>query len=317
MKPTGSSSPGDGPAPGRSYPVSVVIPAYNSEAYLGRALASVLAQTFRPAEVVVVDDGSTDSTRELAERFDPLVRCVSQPNQGPSAARNRGVQESTAELVAFLDSDDEWTPAFLARTAGPMAEDPGIGMCYCLTERVEPDGSRLLESDPRRDRMTPWGVYPPPFSHVSASVFRKEALVKAGGFDVSFACYEDFDLFVRVGELSRVSLVEDVLVRRRVRSGSLSETTSVETAVETLIRLVCKTIGRRGGGASREAVLADAMLRAGELYFGAWRTASARRYFAAGFSLHPSAKAARFLFKTFLPSAVIRAVRWMRSRTKG
>ena len=93
--------------------VSVVIPAHNSESFIVRALRSVLEQDYRPIEIVVVDDGSSDSTVAVATGFDPCVRCVSQPNQGASAARNRGIKECSGSLVAFLDSDDEWLPGRL------------------------------------------------------------------------------------------------------------------------------------------------------------------------------------------------------------
>jgi glycosyltransferase involved in cell wall biosynthesis len=94
--------------------VSVIIPAYNAEAFLARAIRSVEAQSFRNFEVVVVDDGSTDGTAEVARGFDS-VRCIGQPHLGPAAARNRGLAEAGGDLVAFLDADDEWLPEKLER----------------------------------------------------------------------------------------------------------------------------------------------------------------------------------------------------------
>ena len=94
--------------------VSVIIPLYNKEPYVRRALSSIRAQTFEDFEVIVVDDGSTDEGARAVESFDDArVRLVHQQNAGPGAARNRGIAEARGELLAFLDADDEWTPTYL------------------------------------------------------------------------------------------------------------------------------------------------------------------------------------------------------------
>lgn len=95
-------------------PISVVIPVYNRAKILPRAIKSVLEQTYKPFEIIVVDDGSIDSTAEVARSFGSLVRVLQQPNSGVSVARNRGVSEARCEWVAFLDSDDYWSPNHLA-----------------------------------------------------------------------------------------------------------------------------------------------------------------------------------------------------------
>jgi len=103
--------------------ISVVIPCYNGEPYLGEAIDSVLEQTYAPREVLVVDDGSTDSSASIAGSYGPPVRVLSQENRGESAARNRGLDEAVSPWVAFLDADDRWEPEKLARQVAAIDDD--------------------------------------------------------------------------------------------------------------------------------------------------------------------------------------------------
>jgi teichuronic acid biosynthesis glycosyltransferase TuaG len=129
--------------------VSVIIPAYNAEAFLARAIRSVEAQTFRDFEVVVVDDGSTDGTADVARGFSS-VRYVRGAHLGEAGARNRGLEEAAGELVAFVDADDEWLPEKLARQVAFM-ESAGSSFSYTDCYLVR-DGSRVRYSTLARPR---------------------------------------------------------------------------------------------------------------------------------------------------------------------
>ena len=118
--------------------VSVIIPAYNAEAFLARAIRSVEAQGFRDFEVVVIDDGSTDGTAEVAQGFSS-VRCVRGSHGGEAAARNRGLDEARGELVAFVDADDEWLPEKLDRQVGFMES---VGSSFSYTDSYVLHGGR-------------------------------------------------------------------------------------------------------------------------------------------------------------------------------
>ncbi|MCD6393437.1 MAG: glycosyltransferase family 2 protein, partial [Planctomycetes bacterium] len=98
----------------QSYTISVVIPAFNAEEYIGRAIDSVLAQTRQPDEIIVVDDGSTDNTAEVIKPYSPKVHYIHQENGGASVARNTGIEAATGQWLAFLDADDEWLPEKLS-----------------------------------------------------------------------------------------------------------------------------------------------------------------------------------------------------------
>ena len=109
----------------KSDTISVIIPLWNKRAEVGAAITSVLAQTARPLEIIVVDDGSTDGSAEVAEAFtSPLVRLIRQPNCGVSAARNRAMAAARGEWVALLDADDEWRPDFLEKVSLLSLEAP-------------------------------------------------------------------------------------------------------------------------------------------------------------------------------------------------
>ena len=123
--------------------VSVIIPAYNAEAFLARAIRSVEAQNFRDFEIVVIDDGSTDGTADVARGFSS-VRYVLGSHGGEAAARNRGLEEARSELVAFVDADDEWLPEKLARQTAFMQK---LGSSFSYTDSyVVQDGDRMRYS---------------------------------------------------------------------------------------------------------------------------------------------------------------------------
>src|ERR1051326_446413 len=111
--------------------VSIIIPAYNQAQFLAAAIESALQQTHRDVEVVVIDDGSTDDTRQVAERFANRIIYVYQENTGLPGARNRGIRESSGEYLCFLDSDDSYHSEKAQRQAELLDENPEIGFVYC------------------------------------------------------------------------------------------------------------------------------------------------------------------------------------------
>src|SRR5689334_17614281 len=111
--------------------VSVVIPTYNYGRFLAEAIESALSQTRPPGEIIVVDDGSTDDTASIVKGFDAHVKYIKQENAGVCAARNRGVNESTGELIAFLDADDRFEPTAIEKQAAIFESEPEVGLVYC------------------------------------------------------------------------------------------------------------------------------------------------------------------------------------------
>ena len=297
--------------------VSVVIPAYNAQAFLERAVRSVLAQTYAPVEIIVVDDGSRDDTRRIAESFGEPVRCLSLTQSGPAAARNAGIEQSTGPFVAFLDADDEWLPERLEKTIQPMLENPGIGLCYCRSLVRYEDGSeepRLTEDIRRR---VPWGVYPPPRACTPASTFRRECFDRCGLFDTAMLCREDHDLFIRVGEQFDVLEVPEELVRVYARRDSYSRTKNEDLFIEMSLRMVCKALSRGYSGAAREGALAQAYLAAGVRHHAQLREGRAFHFFCIAFVLKPTWRAFGFLLKVLIPNPLLRWIRRSRASAPG
>ena len=138
--------------------VSVIIPLYNKARYIQRALNSVLAQTFRDFEVLVVDDGSTDESRDIVRRCaDSRIRLIVQENAGPGAARNRGLRDAQTEVVAFLDSDDEWLPTFLEENLR-WFERYGSEVSVVCSESFNPGTGELTLPERQREGLLKEGV---------------------------------------------------------------------------------------------------------------------------------------------------------------
>ena len=187
--------------------VSVVIPLYNKANHIARAVGSALAQTHADLELIVVDDGSTDGSRDVVRRFaDSRIRLISQANAGVSAARNRGVAEARTELVAFLDADDEWLEDFLQTVMALRARFPEAalwGTAYAMKSfegRLVP--VRIDESIRRHTSGTLINFFraavPEQPMNASSMMVLKEALLEAGGFAEDLVRLEDSEMLFRM-----------------------------------------------------------------------------------------------------------------------
>lgn len=215
--------------------VSVVIPAYNAERYLGEAIESVLAQTYQPLETIVVDDGSSDRTAEVARACDEVTVIV-QENSGPSAARNRGFAASRGEFIAFHDSDDAMTPDKLAVQVGYLLDNPGAGCVLAEQELLIEPGAELpfwvagakveMVMPPR-----PPELADEPLVHPMTMVLRRGTFERVGGFDESMRAAEDFDWMLRAAEEEiEIGRLSEVLLRRRVHPDSLTQDAAASRA---------------------------------------------------------------------------------------
>ncbi len=206
--------------------VSVIIPTYNRKEFLREAVQSVLEQTFQDLELIVVDDGSTDGTWEMLEReFGGRIRYIYQENQGPSAARNRGVEASCGEWIAFLDSDDLWLPKKLERQLEFTAENPGALISY--TDEIWIRRGRRVNPKKKHAKYSGW-IYPQclPLCIVSPSsvLIHRKLWDEVGGFDERLPVCEDYDLWLRIASRHPIFfLPEKLIIKRGGHSDQLSK----------------------------------------------------------------------------------------------
>lgn len=235
----------------RAGTVSVVIPVYNGERFLASALASVRSQTHPAADVIVVDDGSGDASRQIADKLVPgwpALRVLSQPNAGPSAARNAGLALASGAFVTFLDADDEMTPERIA-----------LGMAF-LADHPEADlvlGKQWIEVED--------GVAPPDwlrafqpglsYPYVLSMLVRHAAFDRVGGFDPALHLAEEIDWLQRARAAGiGIAMIDDLLLRRRLHGGNLTQDVPAAEMRRAFLALSRARIEeRRAGGADAGA----------------------------------------------------------------
>ncbi len=187
--------------------VSVIIPVYNGQETICRAIDSALNQTYAEREILVVDDGSTDSTLELLRGYGGRIQLVQQKHNGVSIARNTGLNAARGEYIALLDSDDTWIPEKLQLQLEILDKYPSVGLTFGNLEMVSRNGEKLgsttLASSRRyspswEDMLVRFAIAP------GSALGRKELMIKAGGFDPAFVelGYEDTDFFLRLREIT-------------------------------------------------------------------------------------------------------------------
>jgi glycosyltransferase involved in cell wall biosynthesis len=197
--------------------ISCIVPVFNGERFLAEALDSILGQTYRPLEVIVVDDGSTDATAELAAGYAPRVTCLRQDNRGAASAKNLGVSASRGELIAFLDADDLWLPGKLERQAAWLRERPGF--CLCLS-RFQNFWMPELAAEAQQCGDGPLGQ---PLSawQIGTVLASRETCDRVGPFPDVPVGNENMLWFLRAANAgAMIEVLPEVLMRRRFHHGN-------------------------------------------------------------------------------------------------
>jgi glycosyltransferase involved in cell wall biosynthesis len=194
--------------------ISVMIGVYNGAPYLSEAIGSVRAQTYRPYELIVVDDGSDDGSGDIARSFDE-VQYIYQPRGGNGAARNRAIEAASGDFFAFLDADDRFVPKKLERQMTAMDEDPDLDMVFGhVREFVSPE----LREEERRG-IRPPAPTPLPWTAPNLMLIRRASFERVGGFSTSLRVGVTVDWFARASEAGLRNLVlPEVVLERRLHT---------------------------------------------------------------------------------------------------
>jgi glycosyltransferase involved in cell wall biosynthesis len=236
--------------------ISVIIPTYNRAACISNTIASVLSQTYKNYEIIVVDDGSADKTRESLEPYMDRIRYIYQDNRGVSAARNAGILAASGNWVAFLDSDDEWLPTKLEKQYQLIKNNPSIIASATNAAIVIPKKSDINVFDIRNVHLKSVGIILDdrplklimnlqPFT--STLMVRRETLMNMDLFDVAMTLYEDHDLMCRVALKGPWAITEEILVRMLRRGDtevalSMQEETDPRMAVANVAKICEKLL---------------------------------------------------------------------------
>lgn len=290
--------------------VSVIVPVFNGADSIGRALDSVFAQTLADFEVVVTDDGSTDSTRAILDRYGARIRVVSQPNRGPSAARNAGINASNAKYVAFLDADDEWMPEMLERCAALLDRDLECMLVYVRALKIDLAGLPMPNQDNQTNGVDsptlkqmferPWNVWPSQF------MVRRTVLESCGGFDERLKTGEDLFFLLLAREHGYFRYISESLVRKTTRP-LYPTALKREQQSEIFVRMVRERHGDSAKGLIREYQLSrvKVMKHMARILMEEGRPREARQCLARVIHYRPaSPKAYRRYLKTFFSGAL-------------
>lgn len=215
--------------------VSVVIPVFDSERFLAEAIESVFAQRHAPLEVIVVDDGSTDETPDVAGRYGDAIRYYRQENRGTPAARNRGVELATGELIAFLDADDLYSPDKLALQLPRLEARPDTEIVLGFRQyyMLEDDGTGF------RKHMEPMMAL-----QLACGLFRASVFSRIGPFDEGLRLTDDWNWFMRARELGvRLLIHRDVVLHQRIHEANI--TRQRELGRQETLLLVRESLARR------------------------------------------------------------------------
>jgi len=251
--------------------VSTIIPTYNSEATLAQAIDSALAQDFAGQEIIVVNDGSTDSTQRVLESYGTWVSVIQQDNRGQPTARNRAIEKAAGEYLAFLDSDDVWLPGRLAKTVAALERKPNAALVFSDYVRVDQAGvvdrsssvHAVLAHAPSMDEiLTHWWPIAPTTVTMPRSIWRR-----CGGFHPEATGFEDIHFFILARECGEFEFLAEPLARFRSSNPELGPD---KWNPKVFLRLIQERYGERARGligevrASYAGAFASKALRAME-----------------------------------------------------
>lgn len=197
--------------------VSVIIPCYNREEYIKQTINSVLEQTYKKIEIIVIDDGSTDNTREILDSYGNQIQVLEHPNRqnkGQSAAINLGIKKSFGKYIAILDSDDYWDPTKIEKQIDFLNLNPKYGVVYANGFQVDANGknkSKIFDTNHVQTNNPEDILLNSYFNIPSNALIKKDIFKKAGYFDERLRSAQDHDMAIRLSEVSKIVYLNETL----------------------------------------------------------------------------------------------------------
>ena len=270
--------------------ISVIIPTYNRAEYLVKAVDSVLSQTYQDVEIIIIDDGSTDNTKEVLKKYTgkpQAIKYTYQNNAGAAAARNAGLKMAAGEYIAFLDSDDLWLPEKLEKQIKMMEDNPYFDMIFC-DMRQECDGKIIYNSFLRevskfnyKREINLEDLLARNFIFTPTILIKKKCFADGLMFNQKLQINEDYNMWLRIAQKFRIGFLDDILVVRGVHETNISRYLDkvFKSELETLkfFLLTCKNNKLRNKVKGR---MKNITYNLGYYYFEKNRRLDALKYFA-------------------------------------
>lgn len=310
--------------------ISVIIPAYNSAAFITDAVRSILDQSQPVNEIVIVDDGSTDATQTVVESLSGPIIYIKQPNQGPSTARNTGIDAAKNDWIAFLDADDQWTPNKIERQlnvlqnypelvliAGDMAEIDNDD--HILTESVLDKHHLLRKFQELENRPIPNALaelVTKNFIPTGTVLVKKSALLEAGCFNPSIRFGEDLECWSKIAAKHPIACMSDILMLRRQHGNNATQLTApllndLARVMTSIRNYAAKELSLQNIDPDR--LVANAYADLGYWHFSEYDSTTARQAFSASLKEKPSKRALLYWLACLMPAGIIKTLRGIKN----
>ena len=294
--------------------VSVIIPTYNRANVVQKAVDSVLDQTYKNTEIIIVDDGSTDNTKQALLPYGSRIKYLNK-KQGVSSARNLGIKKAAGEYMAFLDSDDEWYPEKLEKQLKYFEKNPNHGMVYTSYEQISNDVRQLCYSSAQsvegnlfNEILRSFGINL--FIATPSIMIRKEVFFDIGYYNENLITGEDIELYLRIARKYSIGYVRDVLVKVRKCADNITKIAYPESGIVNALKNICDIYPEFKNSSDMKNALARHYMRKGKELFNWDMKEHAASFFINALKFNPyNIGAFLYLFASYWPNNTINSAR--------
>lgn len=311
--------------------ISAVIPAYNNAQYIADAVRSIQAQTHPVDEIIIIDDGSSDNTQQRIRELPGHINYIRQHNQGPSAARNTGIQAALGDWIAFLDADDQWTPGKIKKQLEVLTKFPELHLLAGDMQEINRQNQpvtnsvlakhdllqkfKMLDGQPINNALA--FLISKNFIPTGTVLVKRTTLIEAGMFNHNIRFGEDLELWAKIAARHPISCLPTTLMLRRLHDTNATQNTAL--MLQDLIK-VMKSIKHYAAATLKmqqqnpNQMVADAYADLGYWHFSEQNYSHSRKAFVASFKEFPSKRALMYVLSSLLPAGLINKIRHIKQR---